>query len=136
MAETIRRVEYFCMMVPNKPGEGARALRVLKDTGVNLLAFSGFPVGRRARLDFVPADVSAFKQAAKAAKWKLVGPKRGFFIQGEDRVGAVADLTGRLGDAKINVVAIDAICANGRYGAFLWIEPRNFKKAAAVLGAV
>ena len=136
MAETIRRVEYFYMMVPNKPGEGAGALRVLKEAGVNLHAFSGFPVGRRARLDFVPADLSAFKHAAKAAKWKLVGPKRGFLVQGDDRIGAVADLTGRLGDAKINVVAIDAICANGQYGAFVWIEPRNFKKAADALGAV
>ena len=136
MADTIRQIEYFYVQVPNKPGEGARALRVLQDAGVNLLAFSGFPRGGRAQLDFVPADVASFKQAARAAKWKLVGPKRCFLVQGDDRVGAVADLMGRLADGKVNIIAIDAICADGRYGALLWVEPRNFKKAAGILGAV
>jgi hypothetical protein len=135
MAETIRQVDYFYVQVPDKPGEGAKALRALKDAGVNLYAFSGFPEGRRAQLDFIPADTAAFKGVAKANKWKLVGPKRGFLIQGDDRVGAVADLMSQLADAKINVTAIDAVCADGRYGAICWVAPRDVKKAAQVLGA-
>jgi hypothetical protein len=136
MADTVRLVEYFYITAPNKPGEGARALNTLKDAGVNLLAFSGFPQGRRAQLDFIPADPAAFKQAAKGAKWKVVGPKRGFLVQGDDRVGAVAELLERLGEAKINVSAIDALCvADGRYGAIFWVAPKDVKKAAALLGA-
>lgn len=65
-----------------------------------MLAFSGFPKGRRPQLDFVPADPAAFKQAAKRAKWKVVGPKRGFLVQGDDRVGAVAELLERLGGRR------------------------------------
>jgi len=65
MLETIRVVEYFYAMVPDKPGEAARMLKTLKDAGVNLLAFSGFPEGRRSQLDFIPADAAAFKQAAR-----------------------------------------------------------------------
>ena len=49
MADTIRLVEYFYITLPNKAGEGARALATLKDAGVNLMAFSGFPQGRRAQ---------------------------------------------------------------------------------------
>jgi hypothetical protein len=136
MADTVRLVEYFYLTVPNKPGAGASALNVLKDAGVNLLACSGFPQGRRAQLDFIPADPTAFKQAAKKAKWKVVGPKRGFVVQGDDRVGAVAHLLERLGSAKINVTAIDAISVtDGRYGAIFWVEPKDVKKAAALLGA-
>jgi hypothetical protein len=136
MADTIRLVEYFYITAPNKAGEGARALDTLKEAGVNLLAFSGFPQGRRAQLDFIPVDPAAFKQAAKGAKWKVVGPKRGFLVQGDDRVGAVAELLGRLGAAKINVSAIDALCvADGRYGAIFWVAPKDVKKAAALLGA-
>ena len=136
MADTIRLVEYFYITAPNKPGEGARALNTLKEAGVNLLAFSGFPQGRRAQLDFIPADPAAFKQAAKGGKWKVVGPKRGFLVQGDDRVGAVAELLERLGAAKINVSAIDALCvADGRYGAIFWVAPKDVKKAAALLGA-
>ena len=135
MADTIRQVDYFYMLVPHRAGEGARILRALKDAGVNLVAFSGFPEQRRAQLDFFPADAAAFKSAAKANKWKVVGPKRGFLIQGDDRVGAIADMVGRLADAKIDVTAIDAVCTDGRYGALCWVAPRDVKKAMQVLGA-
>jgi hypothetical protein len=136
MADTVRIVDYFYISAPNKAGEGARALTTLKDAGVNLLAFSGFPQGRRAQMDFIPVDPAAFKQATKKAKWKVVGPKRGFLVQGDDRVGAVADLLERLGSAKINVTAIDAVSVTeGRYGAIFWVAPKDVKKAATLLGA-
>lgn len=135
MPDTIRVVDYFYLMVPDRPGEGARILNVLKDAGVNLLAFSGFPEGRRTQLDFFPADSAAFKQAAKKAKWKVVGPKRGFLLQSDDRVGAVAELLERLATGKINVTAIDAVSVNGRYGAIFWVAPKHVRKAVALLGA-
>lgn len=134
MAETVRQVEYFYMEVPNKVGEGAKVLQTLKEVGVNLVAFSGFPAGRRAQLDFFPADPAAFKGVARANRWKLVGPKRGFLVQGDDRIGAVADLVGRLAGANISVIAIDAVSIYERYGALCWVAPRDIKKAAAVLG--
>jgi hypothetical protein len=99
------------------------------------LAFSGFPKGRRAQLDFIPADPAAFKAVAKKNKWKLVGPKKGFVIQGEDRVGALADLLAKLAEVKINVTATDAVCAGAdHYGVILWVKPRDVKKAARALG--
>jgi len=134
MADTVRQVDYFYVQVPHRAGEAAKALRALKDAGVNLLAFSGFPEGRRAQLDFIPADAAAFKRVAKANKWKVVGPKHGFLIQGDDHVGAIADVVGALADAKINVIAIDAVCADGRYGALCWVAPRDVRKAAQVFG--
>jgi len=136
MAEAIRQVEYFYVEVANKVGEGAKVLRTLKDAGVNLVAFSGFPSGRRAQLDFFPADAAAFKQVAKTNRWKVVGPKRGFLVDGDDRIGAVADLIGRLAEAKIDVIAVDAVSVGDRYGALCWVAPRDAKKAATVLGAV
>ena len=63
-------------MVPNKPGEGVRLFDTLRQEGINLLACSGFPEGRRWQVDFIPAEPAAFRQAAKKAKWKLAGPKR------------------------------------------------------------
>jgi hypothetical protein len=136
MAETVRTVDYFYVTVPDKPGEGARALGVLRDAGVNLLAFSGFPEGRGAQLDFVPDNPAAFRTAARAARWKVTGPKRAFLIEGDDRVGAGASLMGKLADAKINVTAIDAACAGaGRFGAIVWVAPRDVTRAARVLGA-
>jgi hypothetical protein len=135
MAETVQVVDYFYTETPDKPGEAARALAQLKDAGVNLLAFSGFPKGRRAQLDFIPADAAAFKAVAKKNKWKLVGPKKGFLIRGDDRVGAMAELLGKLADAKINVTATDAVCAGAdRFGVILWVKPRDVKRAAKAFG--
>ena len=135
MADTVRQVDYFYVQVPHRAGEAAKALRALKDAGVNLLAFSGFPEGRRAQLDFIPADAAAFKSVAKANMWKVVGPKRSFLIQGDDRVGAIEEIARKLADAKINVTAIDAVCTDGRYGALCWVAPRDVREAAQILGA-
>ncbi len=135
MADTISRVDYFYIEIPNKPGEAARALTKLKDAGINLLAFTGFPKGQRAQLDFIPADPAVFVRAAKKAGWKLSAKKSGFLIQGEDRVGALADIMAKLADAKINVTAVDAVCAGMyRYGAILWVKPSDLKRAAKTLG--
>src|SRR5688572_1643841 len=136
MADTIRLAQYFYVETSHQPGVGAAMLATLRDAGVNLLAFSGFPQGRKAQIDFVPENAEAFRAAAKAAKWKLVGPKKAFLISGEDRAGAVAELLTKLANAKINVTAVDAVCAGGgAYGAILWVEPRDVAKAAKALGA-
>jgi hypothetical protein len=137
MPDTVKRVQYFYTEVPDKPGEGARLLNALKEAGVDLVAYSGFPKGRRAQLDVIPADVTAFRAAARKAKLAVVGPKAGFLIQGEDRPGALAEILAKLAAAKINVTACDAVAAGeGRYGALLWVKPQDVQKAAKVLGAV
>jgi len=135
MSETIRQVDYYYTETPNKPGEACRALDSLKAAGINLLAFSGFPSGRRSQLDFIPEDPAAFVQAARKAKLKLSPRKTGFLIQGQDRVGAICDVLAKLAAAKINVTAIDALCAGeGRYGAILWVKAADRKRAAKALG--
>ncbi|HEY2921042.1 MAG TPA: hypothetical protein VGK77_18830 [Candidatus Binatia bacterium] len=134
MADEIQRVQYFYTEVPDKPGGGAKILNMLKEEGVNLLAFVAFPKGRRAQLDFIPVDQAAFKAAAKKAKIKLVGPKTGFVIQGDDRAGAVGEIASKLAEAGINITALHAVAAGaGRYGAILWVKPRDVNKAAKIL---
>jgi hypothetical protein len=136
MADTVRLVEYFYVMAPQKPGVGAALLAELRQAGVNLLAFTGFPSGRGAQVDFVPEDGAAFRAVAKKAKWKVTGPKRALLVMGDDRPGVIAEFMQRLADAKINVTAIDALCAgSGRYGAIVWVAPRDVTKAARTLGA-
>jgi hypothetical protein len=135
MADTVRLVEYFYVMAPQKPGVGAALLAELRQAGVNLLAFTGFPSGRGAQVDFVPEDGAAFRAVAKKAKWKVTGPKRALLVMGDDRPGVIAEFMQRLADAKINVTAIDALCAgSGRYGAIVWVAPRDVTKAARTLG--
>jgi len=131
----VRTTDYFYIDVPQRAGEGARVLGQLRDAGVNLIAVSGFPAGRRAQIDFVPEDPAAFRAAARKAGWKPTGPKKVFLIDGEDRVGVMAEAMGRLAAAKVNVVSSQALCAGaGRFGAILWVAPGDVRRAAKALG--
>lgn len=136
MDDRVRVTDYYYLEVPERIGEGARVLAQLRDAGVNLLAISGFPAGRRAQIDLVPDNPAAFRSAARKLGLKPTGPKRVFLIQGEDRTGVVAELLGRLAAARINVIASQAICAGaGRFAGILWVAPRDVKRAAKILGA-
>jgi hypothetical protein len=137
MADTIKKIYYFSMDVTDKPGEGARILKALSKAGVNLLAFTGFPRGRRAQIDFVPENAALFRKALTRPKLKARPKKTGFLVQGKDRPGAVAEVAQKLADANINLTAMDAVSAGkGRYGAILWVKPKDVNKAAKALKAV
>jgi prephenate dehydratase len=136
MADTIRRLRYFALQVADKPGEGVRLLQALRDESVNLIAMTGFPAGKKAQVDLVPEDAAALKAAAKKLKLKLGPAKTCFVIQGDDRVGALTDTFARLAEAKINLVASQAVTAGmGRYGAIFWVNPRDANKTAKLLAA-
>ncbi|HSD61287.1 MAG TPA: ACT domain-containing protein [Burkholderiales bacterium] len=136
MADVIRKVDYFSIQAADKPGEGLRYLSALREQGVNLLAFTGFPTGRRAQIDFIPEDTAALKAAAKKVKLALGARKSAFLLQGEDRAGALAETLETLAAAKINVTAMDAVTAgSGRFGAIFWVKPRDVNRAAKLLGA-
>src|SRR5437867_12635370 len=134
--DTIRKAEYDYVTIPDKPGEGERLFGALRDAGVNLLAVHAFPSARRSQIDLVRSHAAASLAAAKAAKLKVSKPQTVFLIEGDDRVGAMAQLLARLGAAGINVTATSATRTGmGRYGALLWVKPRDVKTAAEVLGA-
>ena len=137
MADVVKCIEYYYTVVPDRPGAGAKVLKALKAARINLLAFTGFPCSAgRAQLDFIPSNQRAFRAAARKAGIKLVGPKKAFFIQGQDRVGAIADIANKLSKAHISVTGVDAVAAGRRrYGAILWVKSRNVGRAAEILGA-
>jgi hypothetical protein len=136
MATTARKVGYFYVSTADKPGEGARVLGALRDSGINLLAFHAFPAGSgESQLDFVPADEKALQAAAKKANLKLSDRKTVFLIESDDRPGAVAELLQKLGAAGANVTALDAVKTGSRFGALIWVKPADVDKAAKALGA-
>ena len=136
MADEIRAIDYYYVSVPDKPGEGSRILTALHQAGINLLGVSAFPHGaRRSQLDLIPDDSAAFMKAAKTSGLKLSRKKSGFLIEGGDRPGAIAEITSKLADAKVNITSVQAFCAGGgQYGGMLWVKQTNFRKATKVLG--
>lgn len=137
MPDRVKKVNYCYPIVPNRAGQGARILAELKDAGVNLLAYSGFPIGGgRSQLDLVLEDMGQLRRIARKNGWRLSKVKKGFLIQGSDEVGAVHRHLEKLAEAGINVTAADAVSAGqGRYGMILWVKPRDYARAAKALGA-
>ena len=136
MSNTMRRVDYFYVMVPNRAGQGAKIMNGLAAEGVNLLAFSGFPSGGKSQLDVMPEDSAKFRKAARKLGLKVSDRKTGFLYHGDNRVGAMTRVMGKLAAAKINLVAIDAVTSGkGRFGAIFWVKSASVAKAAKVLGA-
>ncbi len=137
MADRVRKINYCYIKVPNRAGHGDKALRQLREGGVNLLAYSGFPVGGgKAQLDFVPEDMAAFRRVARKNHWRVSKVKKGFLITGNDQLGAAQRHISKLADAKISITAADAVAAGkGRYGMILWVRPTRYNRAARVLKA-
>jgi hypothetical protein len=137
MADRVRKVNYCYAKVSARAGQGAAVLDEIQSAGVNLLAFSGFPIGGgKAQLDLVTQDMAAVRGVARKNGWRLSKTKKAFLIQGDDRVGACHRQLKKLADQKINVTAVDAVSAGkGRYAAILWVKPQVYARAARVLRA-
>ncbi len=137
MADRVRKVNYCYTKVPNYAGQGEAALRALREAGVNLLAYSAFPSGgRKAQMDFIPENLSAFRKVARKQGWRLSKVKKGFLITGQERLGAIHRHFAKLSDANINITAADALSAGkGRYGMILLVRPKQYARASRALGA-
>jgi hypothetical protein len=131
-----KKVRYVALKVPSRAGQGAAVLDAVAKARINLLAFTGFPERGGAQIDLVTDDLAKLRKVAKAAGWRLSPEKRGFLIQGRDRVGAVHRQLRKLARAGVNVTAVDAVSAGrGRFGMILWVKPRDQAKAARALRA-
>lgn len=132
-----RRVSYVDIKARNRPGEAAAVLKAVADAGISLQAFTGFPDrAGQAQIDLVTDEIGKLRRVARAEGWRLSPVKRGFLIQGEDRVGAVQRQLAKLAKRGINVTAVDAVTAGrGRFGMILWVKPRDVAKAARALAA-
>jgi hypothetical protein len=136
MALNIRRVEYYYTSVHDRPGEAYRLLSRLAGEEVNLLVFSAVPMGTaNTQLVLFPENVDRMMRAAEKAGLSLTGPQHALLIQGDDELGALADIHGRLYDAHVNVYASHGVTdGQGCFGYVLYVAEDDFEKAATSLG--
>jgi len=136
MGESVRKVNHYSMTVPDKPGAAFNLLATLVSAGINLLACSGAPKGRRAQIDVVPDDTRKFVAAAKKAHLAFVENRSGYLLQGEgDRPGVLAGKLKVLADQGINVTGVDALSIGDTWGAILWVAPKDVSRAGKHLRA-
>lgn len=132
MAET---VTYFSLTVPNKTGEGAKLLTSLKDAGINMLAFWGYPMkGKKAQFDIAPTDAKAFAKAAKKLGLEVSGKQTALYVAGNDQPGSVAEATAKLAAAGISIRAAQALSTgDGKFAVLFQVDDDDVKKAKKAL---
>lgn len=136
MAFKVLRTSYFYLSVRDRPGEAYRLLTQLAELGVNLRAFTGVPMGpERTQLTVFPEDEAKFKAATAGAQFTADGPHPALLVQGDDELGALADIHERLQDAKVNVFASYGVTdGRGSFGYVLYVRPERIADATAALG--
>ena len=137
MAARIRSIEYFYVTVKDQPGEACRLLAQLASADVNLLAFAAIPLGSdHTQLWIFPENVAGLARAAEKGGFEITGPRPAFLIQGDDSLGALAEIHQNLCDANINVEASSGVTdGRGGYGYVLYVRREQYEDAARILGA-
>ena len=133
MAFTIRRADYYYTTIADEPGSGYALLGQLAQLGVNLLAFTGVPIGPgRTQLTLFPEDGARLQAAARQAGLALDGPHHALLVQGDDELGALAGIHERLSEARVNVFASSGVTdGRGSFGYVLYVRPEDFDRASA-----
>lgn len=137
MAFTIRNVEYYYANVRDELGAAYRFLSQLAELGVDLLAFTAVPSGPAlAQFTLVPANTGKLVAQASAAGLPLDGPYHAFLVQGDDELGALANVHEQLVKVGIDIFASSGVSdGRGAFGYLVYVREDQFAKAAAALNA-
>ena len=136
MSATIRRVDCYDATVKDVPGEGYRVLSLLESEGVNLLAFNAVPMGDdETRLMLFAEESDQLQQVAERVRLDLGEAQHALLVQGDDHLGALAEIHRKVYDAEVNVFASWGVTdGQGHYGYVMWVRPERFEEAASALG--
>jgi hypothetical protein len=135
MSFKIRKVEYFYCSVVDQPGEAYKLLSQLEKSGINLLAFTAIPVGpNRTQLTLFPDTPDKLLLEARRSSFALDGPHAAILVQGDDELGALAEIHQILYEANVNVYASNGVTdSKGSFGYLLYVRPEEYERAAAAL---
>lgn len=135
MASDIRRIEYFRTTVKDEPGAAFTVLSALRSQGVNLLAFTAVPVGvKETQLILFPDSGTSFSHAAHTIRMDVDGPHAALMVQGDDALGAIAEIHGILADDGINVVSATGVAdGRGAFGYVIHLRDADVDRAAHLL---
>jgi hypothetical protein len=135
MALTVRTVEYFYARVPNHSGNAYGLLGQLAEREISLLAFSAVPFGAN-HIEFTlfPDRSAAMVEAAAKLGWSLTGPQHAVLIQGDDHLGALADIHDCLNAAGVAVYASSGVTdGSGHFGYVIYFREEDHLEAARAI---
>ena len=138
MALTVRNTEYFYVRIEDSPEKAYELLAQLASAEVSLLAFSAVPFGpNHVELTIFPDRSDTFIQLSRKLGWVAAGPQHAFLVQGDDNLGAFADIQRMLLEAHVEIYASSGVTdGSGRYGYLIYFKEEDHARAARALGAV
>lgn len=136
MAFSVRTVTYFYTRVRADPGKPYELLARLADEDVNLMAFSAVPFGpNHVELTIFPDRIDNFLNVAKEMELVLTGPQHAVLINGDDHLGALAEILKALLDAGVDIYASTGVTdGQGGYGYVIYFKEGDYDRAAKALG--
>jgi hypothetical protein len=131
----INRVDYYQTTVKDRPGEAYAVLTEIAAQDINLLAFSAVPMGPdRGQLTLFPEHAENFAVVANRSGLVLEGPFPALLVQGDDKLGAFAEVHARLYNAKVNVYASSGVTdGRGAFGYVLYVQPNDIERAVSAM---
>jgi hypothetical protein len=106
MAIGVQAIEYFYTRVENELGKAYDLLAQLASEDIDLLAFSAVPFGpNHVELTIFPDKSQNFQAFAGRSGWTVTGPQHAILIQGDDHLGALAEIHRKLRDAGVRIYA-------------------------------
>src|SRR5712691_3060388 len=138
MALSVRNAEYFYIRIEDSRERAYQLLAQMALEEVSLLAFSAVPFGpNHVELTIFPDRSDAFMQLAKKLGWAVTGPQHAFLVQGDDQLGALADIQRMLLEADVQIYAASGVTdGSGHFGYVIYFKEADHATAARVLGAV
>jgi hypothetical protein len=137
VALNVRSVEYFYLRVQDSGDTAYEILEKLALEDVNILAFSAIPFGPdHVELTIFPDAADAFTKLAKQLGWAVTGPQHALLVQGDDRLGALADILRMLMQAGVEIYASSGVTdGHGRFGYVIYFQESDHENAKRALQA-
>ena len=128
-------MEYYYANVRDELGAAYRLLSQLAELGVDLLAFTAVPSGPAlAQFTLVPTDTGKLLAQASVAGLPLDGPYHAFLVQGDDELGALANVHELLVKAGVDIFASSGVSdGRGAFGYLVYVREDQFDRATAAL---
>lgn len=138
MALSVRIMQYFYTKVEDQPANAYDLLAKLASEEINLLAFSAVPFGAK-QFEFTvfPNRSDSFVRLAKKLGWTLRGPQYACLIQGDDHLGALAEIQKALVEAGVSIYASSGVTdGNGHFGYVIYFRDGDQVAASKALEAL
>lgn len=137
MSISVSSVEYFYIRIESEPSKAYELLARLASEDINLLAFSAVPFGpNHVELTIFPEQADKFQALFAKSSWDLTGPQHAILIQGDDQLGAFANIHRQLESAGVQIYASSGVTdGQGRYGYVIYTKESDHAAAAKAISA-